>query len=409
MGPPKSVAQGRPLAFVLGDINLLRPLGLAGIACAVAGNADSPAVYSRFAQMAVHWGGSVSEPSDGLVDVLIRFGSEQSQPPVLFYQWDSPLLLISRHRKRLAEVYQFVIPDPSLVELLFDKEGFQGLAEREDLPVPRAHVIDPAEGQVSLDFDLRYPVIVKPVTRLSPWEAHFGPQKALQFETAADLRDMMPQLLAVGLRLMIQESIVGPETRVESYHVYATGGGEVVADFTGRKVRTRPSYCGYSTALTITDAGDVAELGRHLVRKLKLAGVAKFDFKRGPDGRLHLLEINPRFNLWHHLGAAAGLNLPALVYADLVGLPRPTIRPAQAGTCWSQPLTDWRAAKEVGVPLASRLKWLLQCEAKTTNWDDPMPFVISRLRRSTVFRGLCDYLSRGKFTVVSHPYISVGS
>jgi D-aspartate ligase len=340
---------------------------------------------------------------------MIRFASEQSRPPVLFYQSDSHLLLVSRHRRRLAEVYQFVVPDASLVEQLIDKERFQELAEREDLPVPKAYVIDPAENQDSLDFDLRFPVIVKPVTRLSQWEALVGPHKALQFETAADLREMMPQLLAVGLRLMIQESILGPETRVESYHVYANEGGEVVADFTGRKVRTAPSYCGYSTALTITDAADVAELGRHLVRKLKLDGVAKFDFKRGPDGRLHLLEINPRFNLWHHLGAAAGINLLALVYADLAGLPRPMTRPAQAGTCWCQPLTDWRAAKEIGIPLGSRLKWMHRCEAKTANWDDPMPFLISRLRRSAVFRGLCHYLSRGKFTVVGRPYISVGS
>src|SRR5215470_19812901 len=40
-----------------------------------------------------------------------------------------------------------------------------------------------------------------------------------------------------------------------------------------------------------------------------LTGVAKPDFKRAPDGRLLLLEINPRFNLWHHLGAVAGVNL----------------------------------------------------------------------------------------------------
>jgi hypothetical protein len=62
-----------------------------------------------------------------------------------------------------------------------------------------------------------------------------------------------------------------------------------------------------------------------------LTGGAKLDFKSAPDGRLLLLEINPRFNLWHHLGAVAGVNLPALVYADLVGLPRPATRPARAG------------------------------------------------------------------------------
>ena len=62
-----------------------------------------------------------------------------------------------------------------------------------------------------------------------------------------------------------------------------------------------------------------------IVERLALTGVAKLDFKRDPQGNLRLLEINPRFNLWHHAGAIAGVNIPALVYADLAGLPRPPV------------------------------------------------------------------------------------
>jgi predicted ATP-grasp superfamily ATP-dependent carboligase len=43
------------------------------------------------------------------------------------------------------------------------------------------------------------------------------------------------------------------------------------------------------------------------------------------------LEINPRFTLWHHAGAVAGVNIPALVYADLTGTPRPATARAKAG------------------------------------------------------------------------------
>ena len=44
---------------------------------------------------------------------------------------------------------------------------------------------------------------------------------------------------------------------------------------------------------------------------LGLRGVAKLDFKRTAAGELVLLEVNPRFNLWHLPGAVAGVNLPA--------------------------------------------------------------------------------------------------
>ena len=43
--------------------------------------------------------------------------------------------------------------------------------------------------------------------------------------------------------------------------------------------------------------------------RLGLKGLVKLDFKRADDETLHLLEVNPRFSLWHHLGAVAGVNL----------------------------------------------------------------------------------------------------
>ena len=132
----------------------------------------------------------------------------------------------------------------------------------------------------------------------------------------------------------------------------------------------------------ITDSPEVTSLGRDLVRRLGLRGVAKFDFKRAPDGRLYLLEVNPRFTLWHHLGARAGVNIPALVYADLAGLPRAHVQTARAGVRWCKPWGDVAAAHAAGVPFLKWLPWALSCEAKrVVAWDDPMPFVRGMLWR----------------------------
>src|SRR3712207_372716 len=130
-----------------------------------------------------------------------------------------------------------------------------------------------------------------------------GSAKALRLDSPEELRALWPRLAAVGLEVLAQELVPGPETRIESYHVYVDGQGEIVGEFTGQKIRTYPLEYGVSTAVTTADLPDVASLGRELTRRLNLRGVAKFDFKRGPNGRLYLLEINPRFNLWHHAGA----------------------------------------------------------------------------------------------------------
>jgi predicted ATP-grasp superfamily ATP-dependent carboligase len=316
-------------------MELVRPLGIAGIPCAVVTAPDGLPKYSRFARAVIPWPDEdVSEGAEALLDLLVQFGASQPARPVLFYEHDAQLLFVSRSRERLAQAFHFVVGDAVLVEDLMDKGRFQVLAERLGLPVPPTRRVRPDVGSTPMDFDLRFPVVVKPLWRRKSWDAIGGPVKVVQIDTPQALRAAWPRWALEGIDLLVQELIPGPETRIESYHVYVDEHGQTVGEFTGRKIRTLPTIHGHSTALTITDVADVASLGRSLTTTLGLRGVAKFDFKRGPDGRLHLLEVNPRFNLWHHLGAIAGVNLPAQVYADMTGSPRPAPTPLRTGVRW---------------------------------------------------------------------------
>lgn len=369
-------------ACVLGDMDLVRPLGLAGIRCAVVGPAGAATAHSRFTDRWIPWEGG----HDGaLVDRLLRFGAAQPGKPVLYVEEDAQLLLVSRHRDRLAAVFRFALADADLVESLVDKGRFQQLAERLDLPVPRTKRLRPLPGSEAPDLDLHYPLIIKPLTRRPPWDEIEGLGKAIRLDSPEELRALWPRLIPVGIDLLAQELIPGPETRIESHHVYIDADGAVAGEFTGRKIRTYPLEYGHSTALTITDidgeGADVAALGREIAGRISLRGVAKFDFKRDPGGRLHLLEINPRFNLWHHLGAVAGVNLPAIVHADLTGRPRPAAARARPGACWCHISKDRLAARESGVSLARWLAWVARAEAKAIALDDPMPFLRPKLDR----------------------------
>jgi D-aspartate ligase len=374
----------KAFACVMGDMDLVRPLGLAGISCAVVAPPGAPSRYSRFTRRVLDWA-DAWDRAEELVEILVRFGSAQPEPPVLFYEEDADLLLVSRYRERLARVFRFVIPDATLVEDLVDKFRFHTLADRFALPVPPTQRLYPIEGSTSADLNLRFPLIIKPLTRRPAyWAPLAGSSKAVQVNTPETLRSLWPRLVAAKVDVLAQEMIPGPETCVESYHVYVDVQGDIVGEFTGRKIRTYPEKYGDSTALMITNTADLAELGRELVNRLRLRGVAKFDFKRGPNGKLYLLEINPRFNLWHHPGALAGVNIPALVYCDLVGLPRPTVLDAKPGISWCRIWQDVIAAKAWGVPFVKWLPWALNCEAKRAMaWDDPMAFA-----RAVLFRAL---------------------
>jgi D-aspartate ligase len=379
--PNRRIGRGGPLACVIGSMDLVRALGLAGIRCAAVAHPHDLTRYSRFTSAVVEWADPRTD-RNVLLERLLRFAESQERSPVLYYEGDWDLLLVSRERDALRHVFRFVMPDAELVEDVVDKSRFWALAERLPLPVPTSRRVDPAH--VDLDeLGIPFPVVVKPVTRyMATWRPIAGGAKALRADTAEELKRIWPRLAGGGFEVLVQRLIAGPETRIESYHVYVDERDEVVSEFTGRKIRTYPPEYGFSTALEITDEPDVARLGRELTGRMGLRGVAKLDFKRDDGGALHLLEVNPRFNLWHHPGARAGVNLPELVYRDLVGLPRPPLRRARPGVRWVYQRHDARAARAVGIPLRRWIRWALSCEAKSSlALDDPMPVVRSRLSR----------------------------
>src|SRR5215831_18124497 len=78
----------QPLACVMGSMDLVRPLGLAGIRCAVVSRHGAPSLYSRFTQ-AVLRRTEFYEDDEDLVETLMRFGAAQAERPVLFYEEDA--------------------------------------------------------------------------------------------------------------------------------------------------------------------------------------------------------------------------------------------------------------------------------------------------------------------------------
>lgn len=362
-------------------MDLVRPLGLAGIHCAVVAPAGAAVTFSRFTKTVLEWDGDWAD-GEKLTERLVRYGEAQPAPPILFYQHDEHLLFISRYRDRLASALRFVIAEESQLVDLMDKVQFAALAQRLGLPVPATTILSPATTPATAADDLLYPLILKPPTRgAGRWRSVDPEGKAVRVDEAAQLRALWTRLAALGGQVLAQELVPGPESEIESYHVYVDADGQIAGEFTGKKIRTRPREYGYTTALVITDAGDVAALGRAVLRRLGLSGVAKVDFKRTPDGQLRLLEINPRFNLWHHPGALAGVNLPALVWSDLAGQRRPPTGPVRPGVRWCT-ISDIAAARESGMPLGRWLAWALRCEARANlAWDDPIPIVRRALWR----------------------------
>lgn len=103
------------LACVMGGMDLVRPLGLAGISSAVVAEGDAPQSFSRFTRARIDIADLWERP-DEMARRLVAFGMARSEPPVLFWDRDGYLLFVSRHRETLAPAFRFAIAEPELVE-----------------------------------------------------------------------------------------------------------------------------------------------------------------------------------------------------------------------------------------------------------------------------------------------------
>jgi D-aspartate ligase len=373
------------LACVVGDLSVVRALGMRGIPVALAAASGSLPSLSRYCRSLVSTPSFVDDP-EGAIDALLEWAKRQRPAPVVFYQGDNDLLALSRHRDRFTSHAHCVLPPRRLVEDLVDKLRFAVLADRHSLDVPRTEILERGSNHRRvLERWTHFPCVLKPTLRMhwfgSPLQASAtGTQKALRVENRAELLALLPLLEAHETSLVLQTAIEGGEDRIVSYHAYVRPSGEVVAEFTGKKVRTSPRRYGISTCVEITDDPELKRYGREVIERLEFSGVLKMDLKVDErDRKLYILEINPRFSLWHHPATLAGTCIPELVYRDCVDPDSPAPpRKLRPGVRWLTLRDDYCAFKEYrAAGELSALRWIFDLATTEVNEDfrltDPLP------------------------------------
>jgi len=381
-------------AVSVGNLNLLRALGRGNFPVIAATSiANEVAFYSKYANDIHRIPGPTKTPVE-FTQALLELGKDlKDLSPILFYDADADLLCISRNRSKFNDYFRFNMPPHEIIEKLVDKARFIDYANKYKLPIPNAKVIGFENDSYKVSSDIfSLPVIVKPVTRIdwfdSPLAKAFGKGgKAILVHDKNELEQIVKISVDYQVGIVIQELITGDESQILSYHSYISKTGSILGEYTGKKYRTFPNHFGMSTCVEVCENQEIIDAGRGIIEKTELVGIVKIDFKKDPlTGKLYLLEINPRFNIWNYPGAVSGVNLPVIAYCDIVDeKPNFPIK-VNKNIKWIDAARDRQMYKEIGRGYEFYYNsWLKNLNNSTVYtiwaWNDPVPYFWCILNR----------------------------
>lgn len=262
------------------------------------------------------------------IDFLVELGKSLGTRGVLFLMDDFYVFLTTKHRARIENHFLFPYLEPDTLHHCLDKRKMMESARALNIPVPDSYWPESREEMEEVAKHIPYPVIIKPVGKFEikgneardiyRFFRRFG--KARRVTGAKELAQLWEETRRMGLSTLIQHEILGDASRLYSLGAYCTGNSEMLAAFTGRKLRQIPLDFGTCTLAEGCHAPELVAYGRAYLNAIRFRGIAEMEFKKDPeDGRFKFLEINPRAWTWISLATACGVDLPYIAYRDLTG------------------------------------------------------------------------------------------
>lgn len=302
---------------------------------------------------------SLDDPS-GLAHFLEGLADELGERPILLPTRDHDVNFISRFHTRLSA--RFILPTlaPGVLDSVINKDALAAIAREAGIDVPRGAAVREAE-QIELAQTLQFPCICKPVyssqwRRPGAWEA-VGRQKAKYVSSFDELVAFYAGFSALDPVIQVQEWIPGSERQLQIFGSYCASNHDVAAYFTARKRLQFPALAGTGIVVEAIRLPELVEPSRRLLRALNFRGISEIEFKRDErDGRLYLIEVNPRHWDQHGLGNAVGVNLSEALYRDATHQPQREMLQTDESVIW--------------VAEAEYLRYLLRCALGRTDWEN---------------------------------------
>jgi predicted ATP-grasp superfamily ATP-dependent carboligase len=260
--------------------------------------------------------------NEELIRALETLGPTLSQKALLLPCHDMSALLISRHRRNLEKWYHINLPEPGVVEMLFDKVAFYRYAKKNNFPIPKTYFLERESDVESVIAELTFPCILKPSSSKTPLWLSRTHIKAIKILDVEQLRTAVEQYSSYTDTLIVQDWIEGGDDTLYMCFFYSSAEAQPLVTFVCRKLRQWLPQTG-DTCLAEECANDFV-LGEtlRLLRAVKFCGLGFIEFKRDARSEKTLI-VEPNFRVAACMGLAeaGGVELLYTMYCDTIGSP----------------------------------------------------------------------------------------
>lgn len=305
---------------------------------------------------------------------------------------DDGVEFIAANHVALRERHVLDIARREHLVAFLDKQLTAELIRGTGIHVPNVWRVTGSLDAEAIVRDARGPVLVKPLhSHLFQRTFGSGGRKYFKVCNADELRAGLEKVRSAGIEALLMELIPGPDRNSTTYYGYRDREGRTLFEFTKRLVRRHPRNEGPGSLHVVQWDEECVRESRKLLDAVDFRGYANIEFKRDErDGRLVLIELNPRFTASQELLCRSGIPAATVVYEHLCGRPvAPLGRPREGLLLWD-PVRDFRAYREhrraEGLTFFA---WLESLRGERVHflfrWRDPRP----------AFARVCQIVQRG--------------
>lgn len=249
-----------------------------------------------------------------------RLGSK----PVIMAAADIFVDAIGRHADELEPDFTFSRESVAVQARLSTKREQYALAAASGFPCPRTGSVESGEDLDRFSAGARFPCLLKPQTHREweelPADNPFHGKKVATAETAGELRAHYDRVAPVRPRAIVQEVVVGADDAKYCYLAVYGAGGRRLGYLVVHEIRCYPVRVGSASMVEPVVDEEIAGLCDRFLRQIGYVGLCEIEVKRDArDGRVLLIEVNPRFSVTFDCAVYAGVDTGWLHYLDLIG------------------------------------------------------------------------------------------